>query len=273
MTEALTDEKQNGNLSLYKKLAEVQKAVGTVEKKGHNDAQGYDYARAEDVITEVREQLNAKGVLILPAINRTSSRATERVDKKTGEVRPGMPITTAHMTYRIVDAETGESITCPWEGEGADAADKSLPKAYTASLKYFLRDLFLIPFGDDPEADERTDRASQGTSERFPPSEKQTKYIRTLAEDLGVDADDSLLIEHYAQHQLTGGKTGSASQTIEALKNGTDKRNAGEVLAGLLKEAKEYAASQSDIPPPDPSQFETPPQEDGLDVPFGEVEA
>jgi hypothetical protein len=47
-----------------------------------------------------------------------------------------------------------------WAGEGDDPADKGLGKAYTNAIKTFARLQFLIPQGDDPEADASTDQRS-----------------------------------------------------------------------------------------------------------------
>jgi hypothetical protein len=53
--------------------------------------------------------------------------------------------------YHISDTESDETMAYNYYGMGQDMGDKGLYKAYTAGLKYFLRDTFLIPFGLNPE--------------------------------------------------------------------------------------------------------------------------
>ena len=43
-------------------------------------------------------------------------------------------------------------------GQGTDKGDKAVMKANTAALKYALAGIFLISWGDDPEADVETDK-------------------------------------------------------------------------------------------------------------------
>jgi len=60
------------------------------------------------------------------------------------------------MTWRITDAESGESIDVVSMGQGADPGDKGVPKALTNNLKYAIL-LVLQAAGDDPEADASVD--------------------------------------------------------------------------------------------------------------------
>ena len=59
--------------------------------------------------------------------------------------------------WRITDADTGEFIDVHSFGQGADQADKALPKAQTNAMKYAIL-LVLQAAGDDPENDPRTDQ-------------------------------------------------------------------------------------------------------------------
>jgi hypothetical protein len=80
-----------------------------------------------------------------------------------------------------------------------------------------------------------------------PPSDKQLDFLTSLAKQHGADGNEQELVRAYAKENLTGGKEGSCSKTIEALK-GVDPE-AGEFLVKLLKAAEKWAAAQSDVPP------------------------
>jgi len=73
-------------------------------------------------------------------------------------------ITTVHLAFTFMDADTGETIELPWLGRGEDPMDKGVGKALTNALKTFLRQQLLLPWGDDPEADTGSDeRAGNGS--------------------------------------------------------------------------------------------------------------
>ncbi len=140
---------------LYTKLAEVTAEVGYVAKDGHNKFQDYAYTSAEALLAAIRGPLSAHGIALMPSLTALSER--EYVTSK----GKASVITTAHVTFTLVDGESGEKHECLWAGEGDDPADKGLGKAYTNAVKTFLRLQFLIPQGDDPEADPRTDERAQ----------------------------------------------------------------------------------------------------------------
>ncbi len=62
-------------------------------------------------------------------------------------------ITSLVSVVRFTHVPTGTYIDVMAPGEGADAGDKSSPKAATGAYKYALRQTFLIETGDDPDKD------------------------------------------------------------------------------------------------------------------------
>ena len=149
----MTEPKPKG---LHAKLAEVVLEVGGVEKDGRNDFHKYDYTSAEAMLRAIRGPLASRGVVLMPSLNRIEERTVKTA--KGGE----STITTVWVTFMLVDSETGSSQACEWAGQGDDPADKGLGKAYTNAIKTFLREQFLIPQGDDPEADKKTDERAAG---------------------------------------------------------------------------------------------------------------
>lgn len=133
--------------ALMKKLHAVMQAISSIEKRGVNRSQGYDYMMAEDVLAEVRQEFIKQGLVLLPACTKQ--------DVIEGQTKGGGTnyLTSADMEYTICDIETGERVVLQWRGLGQDTGEKGLYKAYTGAIKYFLRNLLLIPQGDDPESD------------------------------------------------------------------------------------------------------------------------
>ncbi|MGH2869320.1 MAG: ERF family protein [Solirubrobacteraceae bacterium] len=137
--------------TLYSKLAQVVGEVGYVAKDGKNDFQNYRYTSAEALLAAIRGPLSSRGVILMPSLVDIGER-----EYTTSKGKASI-ITTARVRFTFVDGESGETHACEWAGQGDDPADKGLGKAYTNAIKTFLREQFLIPTGDDPEADSSTD--------------------------------------------------------------------------------------------------------------------
>lgn len=138
--------------SLYRKLAEVMGEIGHVPKRGKNAFHKYDYVMEADLVDAVREKLASRNVLLIPSVTAIEERQTQGGKPST--------ITTVRVAFTFCDGDSGETHTADWAGSGDDPADKGLYKAYTGAVKYFLMKAFLIPTGDDPEADSGTDERS-----------------------------------------------------------------------------------------------------------------
>lgn len=180
--------------SLYGKLAEVVAEVGYVAKDGHNKFQDYKYTSAEALLSTVRGPLSARGVVLMPSLTALSEREYTTSKGKASIV------TTAHVRFTFVDSDSGETHECEWAGQGDDPADKGLGKAYTNAIKTFLREQFLIPQGDDPEADQsadergsdrapRTPEAAPPQQSERPASAKQRGLIFARAGEVKMPAD------------------------------------------------------------------------------------
>lgn len=141
---------------LAQKLIAIATDIGAIDKDGYNQAQRYAFTSADHVVGQIRLKLFEKGVLLLATEENTEERL--RSTAKGGETA----ITTVHLTFVFVDSDSGERIELSWPGRGEDPMDKGVGKALTNALKTFLRQQFLIPWGnDDPEADEGSDHRAQ----------------------------------------------------------------------------------------------------------------
>jgi hypothetical protein len=137
--------------SLVAKLAEVMDAVQRVPKLGENTFHRYKYATEADLTAAVRPELAKRGLIMVPNVKRSTRTPKERAEGSKGSP---MWITDVEIDWTIKDGETGESLSFSMPGCGEDVGDKGLYKAITGSEKYALKNLFLIPTGDDPEKDD-----------------------------------------------------------------------------------------------------------------------
>ena len=137
-------------------LIEVALEVEEISKDRHNAAQNYDFVSADNMIGTLRMKLLSRGVLLLAA--------EDSMDERARQTRQGSEtsITTVHIDFVFLHARTGERIELRWPGRGEDPMDKGVGKALTNALKTFLRQQFLLPYGDDPEADEGSDERAYG---------------------------------------------------------------------------------------------------------------
>jgi len=152
------------SVKLAAKIAKVMEAVGYVAKTGTNSAQGYKFVQASAVADKVREQLSKLNVSMTPT----------QVDVLSEGLTPSgkQSLLTLRFTWTLTDGDSGETISFQSVGTGADSGDKAAYKAATGALKYALLTGFLIPTGDDPEADTATDRVADAAKKIFGDTER-----------------------------------------------------------------------------------------------------
>lgn len=141
---------------LAAKLAQILGEIGKVPKTGHNAFHHYDYLTENDLVWAVRDKISAAGIFVFES---TESQHVERVETSEGKATLLTTVTTKHT---FVDGESGESFSVLSQGQGSDLGDKGVYKAITGAAKYFIYKNFLVPTGDDPEADEKTDARTAG---------------------------------------------------------------------------------------------------------------
>jgi hypothetical protein len=132
--------------SLVRKLAEVTATVDRVAKSGRNDFHKYDYATEADIAAAVRHGMAERHLALFPD---TEDAKFEDIGTKNGTQR----MCTAKVRFTVEDGESGETRSFVVYGQGQDAGDKAFYKALTGAEKYALLKLFMIPTGDDPEAE------------------------------------------------------------------------------------------------------------------------
>lgn len=135
--------------SIYSKLGKVMSQVSRVPKNGYNSFHKYNYATESDLTESIRPILLEAGLAFFSNV---------LDQERDGE------FTKVKMEFTLADIETGEILKSVYWGEGQDKGDKGLYKAYTGATKYFLMKTFLIPTGDDPEADHSIDERNASKS-------------------------------------------------------------------------------------------------------------
>lgn len=205
---------------LIKKLTEIMQEVKYIQKKGFNSFNNYKYATESDVAEKVREELANRCVMMIPNILETSYR--EHTNRK-GNTEY---ITKVRMEFKFIDGETGEELIFHSEGEGQDAGDKGIYKAITGAQKYALMKVFMIPTGDDPEADSGVDERN---TKEDPISSQQVGKVKvlskTLAKHHGMDEQEIFqkILKTSGRVDITQLSKQQASELIARLEEGNKK--------------------------------------------------
>ena len=130
-----------GKGNVFKRISQVMKAVGIVEKTGKvNFGGGWEYASDYDILVKVNPAMVAAGLVMFPI-------KVEFIQSSSGL----SGLETMMMTYRVSCTDNASYVDIIAIGQGVDRQDKAFAKAQTMCLKYALRQLLLIPTGDDPD--------------------------------------------------------------------------------------------------------------------------
>jgi hypothetical protein len=212
--------------SLVKKLSEVMKQVKYIEKKGFNKFHGYKYATESDVAEKVREVLAEQNVMMVPNLVQHSMREHVNAKGKTEY------IVAVDMEFKFYDGDSGEELTFHMSGEGQDAGDKGIYKAITGAQKYALMKVFMIPTGDDPEADnsvdERNESQNNQPSKGQAATEKQlnliTKLLADVAKAMNITKEESYkTLQKHMKKDMEWFTPADASKAIEILNTALNK--------------------------------------------------
>lgn len=172
---------------LYLKLCKVMAQINRLPKTGYNKAQNYAFASESDLTDMIRPLLADQGVFLFSSMESVEQTP---IESKNGAVGTHAKVT---MTFTFIDAETGELRASAWTGEAMDYQDKSINKAATAALKYFLLKTFLISTGEtdddaDSAAPEPVRRPPTNPARQTPPpppAEVATRRVKAL--NLGAE--------------------------------------------------------------------------------------
>lgn len=138
--------------TIWSKLVKIMQKCSYVQKDAENKEQKYKYVSAAAVLEKVNAALVEANMISIPRFSLVS-------EKEKSTSRGGVwQLVTVQCELQIIDADSGESVTVISLGTGTDPGDKAPAKAQTMALKYAWLTALNIETGDDPSADERTDK-------------------------------------------------------------------------------------------------------------------
>lgn len=142
--------------NLPAKLAYITGKMAGVPKAGFNTNQKYKFVRESDVAEKLSALLSEQHVFLKQTVLNHSMHELYRTSSNSM-----MWLTEVEVEFTWMDGDTGEVLgPVIFPGHGADTGDKGIYKAMTGAEKYFIMKTFLVSTGDDPEADEKVDKAS-----------------------------------------------------------------------------------------------------------------
>jgi hypothetical protein len=175
---------------IHQKLAIIASKVGAVAKHSENKDDKYKFRSIYDIYNQLQPIFKAEGVFIVPRILESAESIVATNKGRAFRVKVKV-----EWMFSCTD---GTFISAVGQGEGIDSSDKATNKAMTASLKYLLIYMFLIPtIPYDTDAD-----FTSPTIEPFEPRAEPPKTLLAMAEHKGLTRADLLVI---------GGKIGIAS--------------------------------------------------------------
>jgi hypothetical protein len=115
----------------------------------------YSYPTENDLMNAVRGELGKRGVAVLVSWDKVDQQGT---------------LSTVYGTLMFTDGNEQYSIGLL--GTGADKGDKGIYKAMTGAVRYALWKTFLIPTGDEPDADQQEAQAVSPAQAAKPSTDK-----------------------------------------------------------------------------------------------------
>ncbi|HEU4759454.1 MAG TPA: ERF family protein [Dehalococcoidia bacterium] len=256
--------------SLARKVAEIMSAVSHVPKAGHNAHFNYDFAQAADVLLAVRGEMAQRHLALFPSVSAHSVREAR------GKQGGTLYITTLRVDFTLEDGDSGETRTFSIIGEGEDNHDKGANKAMTTAEKQAALKLFMIPTGDDPDADapqEEVPRAPSGQSRPAPAPQRPAPAPRSTAPASGAVFPFGKLKGqpiHGAPVKDLEWVAKSIRETLDAPEKAQYRAKNAALLAALEGEIRRQKGSTG-VPAPPPGDrplFEEPPPPGDDDAPF-----
>lgn len=205
--------------NVYTAINAVMKEVGYVQKAGTNQHFKYKFASESDFISTLRPLMVENELVVVPVgIAREMTHVTK--DSRAGDL--------VYLDYgfKMVHAPSGsETEVCRIPACGQDSGDKGPYKAMTGALKYFLRHIFLIETGDDPEKDVQ----QNGGGEAAPPTTRSRHDLTVLFEAqknrLGQDMSRAILKDHgiTSKAELEAMSLATFESVVKAMKDSVPK--------------------------------------------------
>lgn len=241
-------------MGLAAKMVAIMRDVTEIKKNAKNNFHNYEYVNDVAVYHAVRKAMVEHGVAIYTKMNSVKQEQGEKQLRSVVE-----------FTFVLVDPETDQREECNWYAEGEDKNDKGINKAATAALKYFLLKTFVIPSGDDPDADEPDDGPRQQPAPRIPERDNTRRIDapapgkRAQTETAAVELFDAAACEKMAAYMVEQGMANAVKHATNTIMEAITEYNDGNKLTweqvykaeyekavvwGLVKANREAQAKQ-----------------------------
>lgn len=207
-------------LSVLLALVKAQHAVQAAAKDGHNPEEGWSYPTISRVLTVAKAALDANGLGVVPL---GSPFLQVTADGWTFQTR----------TWCVVNTVTGDtwctSTAWPIDDDESKAADKLWAALDSYGIKYFLRDLLLIPFGECRDDQSRPRPSSAPASSSPPAPTRRMARPRSVTEEVKRDASDvpegSVVVRKPSKSEREGlTAIGSLSRAAVSVELGDEQR-------------------------------------------------
>ena len=149
-------------LSLYQKLIELRKHVGSLVKD--KEGYGYDYVTGNQILAKVKDKMNELNLVLLPSACVGETYFTHNYTTINGVDKTDF-IVMGEMSYTWVNADDpNEKLVVPWAYYGQqDDISKAYGSALTYSERYFWLKMLGLPTDeDDPDAKETNNKTTTG---------------------------------------------------------------------------------------------------------------
>ena len=162
-------------LAVMRKIHALREEIKEVESSKMDSAgMKYNYLSENKLTTTIRPVMQKLGLVAVPVESESYTHVFGMGLDKNDKERFVL-LTENHTAFRVVDIETGDSVTITVEGSGADTMDKGTNKALTCAVKNFYKELLNLPSPEreDPDNTPSYTGKSYGAND---PGSIQLKY-------------------------------------------------------------------------------------------------
>jgi len=144
-------------LNLKQKLVKVRESCPFLIKDDTNKFSKYDFVSGANALSHLVPEMNTQRVLLVPRI--ISHEVSDHATKNSGHEY----FTELVIEYTWMDADSDETIICPWYGQGLSTNEVGVGKALSYAEKYFFLKFFNVPMDDlDPDNNGNDNRKGSG---------------------------------------------------------------------------------------------------------------
>lgn len=216
---------------ILKKILAIQSTLA-VEKTGYDERQDYQYYRAEDVATAVRNAMSQQGI-----IHRTEILET-REDNKWDQNGRNRPRISFNARVIFVDTEDGSEFATEVVATGSDTGgDKGTRKAQVQAFKIAAVDVFIIT-EEQGRFDSDGDKESEPINVNETPQEIKATIQELVSEVAAITKDESNPVDGKAVGEIgarIAGELGIGTKSVVWKKD-------ARVMEPLLEEVRQIVA-------------------------------